>query len=412
MSAAPRRCPHQPASLVPSRIRLFCVTHTPPQPSWGGAMTFHRHFVERDDFSLFVAAPDRQPTGLAPAPIDLLVDRPAAVARALRTRWYPWIAGLEALAGSAYLTHRLRSAAHDFDPHAIFTVAGSWDWTALVAQRLARQLQCPLLASFNDWHDYGHLPVHPALHQRIERRFLRFYREADLALCTSEGMRDRLGPHPNAHVWYPAGALMREESARFRARLPDPAHPLRILFAGSLGDWYGPMLEELVHAADAAHPELSFRIYGSLATWSPAFEEQAFRRGIYGGHIPFARLQEAALDADILLLPMGFHPSHAHIESTSFKTKFLDYLSFRRPILVWGPEYSSAVRVAREFDSAECVTDPSPLACASALSRLARSPARREQLQAHATVMYHDRFHPERIHQALVDKIRELVTAS
>ena len=34
-----------------------------------------------------------------------------------------------------------------------------------------------------------------------------------------------------------------------------------------------------------------------------------------------------------------------------------DYLSFRRPILVWGPEYCSAVRVATEFDSAECVTD-------------------------------------------------------
>ncbi|MFN0130112.1 MAG: glycosyltransferase [Verrucomicrobiales bacterium] len=374
-------------------------------------MTFHRHFVERDDFSIFVAAPARPSKDPPPSRIDLLVDRPAPMARALRTRWYPWIAGLEALAGAAYLTRRLQSTARDFDPHAIFTVAGSWDWTALVAQRLARRLRRPLIASFNDWHDYGHLPVHPALHQRVERRFLRFYREADLALCTSEGMRDRLGPHPHAHVWYPSGALMREESAQFQARPADSAQPLRVLFAGSLGDWYGPMLEELVRTADASYPGLSFQIFGSLATWSPAFEQEARRRGIYGGHIPFPRLQEVALGADILLLPMGFHPNNAHIESTSFKTKFLDYLSFRRPILVWGPEYSSAVRVAREFDSAECVTDASPAACAAALSGLARSPARRDQLRARATAMYHDRFHPERIHQELVDTIRALVAS-
>src|SRR5256885_7955894 len=45
------------------------------------------------------------------------------------------------------------------------------------------------------------------------------------------------------------------------------------------------------------------------------------------------------------------------------KTKFLDYLTFQKPIIVWGPEYSSAVRAAREFDAAECYTSPNAAGC-------------------------------------------------
>jgi len=37
------------------RIRVFYLSYTPPVPSWGGAMSFYRHFVERTDFEIFVA---------------------------------------------------------------------------------------------------------------------------------------------------------------------------------------------------------------------------------------------------------------------------------------------------------------------------------------------------------------------
>ena len=106
---------------------------------------------------------------------------------------------------------------------------------------------------------------------------------------------------------------------------------------------------------------------------------------------------------------MGFDENWAIAEKTSFKTKFLDYLTFRRPILVWGPEYCSAIKVAREFDSGECVTNEQAGICAEALLRLANSPERRVQLIENSQKMYKDRFQPAIIQNGLVKKIAKVI---
>jgi hypothetical protein len=66
------------------------------------------------------------------------------------------------------------------------------------------------------------------------------------------------------------------------------------------------------------------------------------------------------------------------------------------------------VRVAREYDSAECVTDPAAAACTERISQLAANPIRRAQLIQNARRMYEDRFHPDTIHGGLVEKMRRL----
>ncbi|MEI9864581.1 MAG: hypothetical protein WDN00_08515 [Limisphaerales bacterium] len=73
----------------------------------------------------------------------------------------------------------------------------------------------------------------------------------------------------------------------------------------------------------------------------------------------------------------GFEAECAQVERTSFKTKFLDYLSNQKPILVWGPEYCSAVRVAREFDSAEVCVEPDAAAFLEKILLLKNDPERR-----------------------------------
>jgi hypothetical protein len=111
----------------------------------------------------------------------------------------------------------------------------------------------------------------------------------------------------------------------------------------------------------------------------------------------------------LLLLPMGFGDECAQTERTSFKTKFLDYLTFQKPIVIWGPEYCSAVRVAREFDAAECYTSPDAAGCIATLENVARSPERQKQLVANARRMYHSRFEPSRIHAVLLRECEKLV---
>jgi hypothetical protein len=179
-----------------------------------------------------------------------------------------------------------------------------------------------------------------------------------------------------------------------------------------LGEWYGPMLEQLIMAArdrGSLAGELEFVICGSNPGWSPAFDRFARENGIYRGQVPFAELKTQAQNSDCLLLLMGFGASNASVERTSFKTKFLDYLSFQRPIVVWGPEYSSAVRTSREFDSAEICASPEPVACLERIFAVSRDPIRQTDLLVNAGRMYEDRFHPDKIHQALLASFRKLV---
>ncbi|MEX0330163.1 MAG: glycosyltransferase [Puniceicoccaceae bacterium] len=372
-------------------------------------MTFYRHFVEATEFEILVATnfPEMENFQMG-YQLEQFKD-PEWLQRVHRTRLLPWVGGFEYLWRNGMICGDLVQAASNFQAQIIFTVAGSWSWTALVAQKLSQSLRVPLVASFNDWYDFGWFPPHKFFHKAIERRFRRFYRECDLALCTSEGMREALGEHPNAHIWYPTGAPMPEAPDNYEPRMPEKERPFRVFFGGSLGEWYGKMVEDVVVKCREHHPQVEFRIFGSMASWSSDFDNWAKDNGVYGGQVSFDRLSEEAGKADLLLLPMGFDPSVEIVERTSFKTKFLDYLSFRRPILVWGPEYCSAVRVAREFDSAECVTNPDPTACSLAIKGLAEQPDRRKRLIANAMGMYNDRFHPDKIHAGLVRKISELV---
>jgi glycosyltransferase involved in cell wall biosynthesis len=389
-------------------VRIFFLSFTPPVPSWGGAMTFHRHFIERNDFQTLVATNSRlvDEYPIAYSPVRFVA--PAWWCRLERTRYERWICGFQDLYGAHLLPRNVFRAAEAFRPDVVFTVAGSWDWTALAAQQVARRLSIPLVASFNDWYDYGSFRAHPSFRSKVESRFRQFYHESDLALCTCEGMRDALGGHANTHILYPTGALMPRSDDGYGPEVPSRTRPFTVFFGGSLGDWYGLMLESLVTTARETLHNVRFRIFGSLQTWSTSFESWAAREGIYGGYLPFSRLSEIAAQCDLLLLPMGFGDSCAQVERTSFKTKFLDYLSFRRPILVWGPEYCTAVRVAREYDSAECVTSAEAYACATAIGALAAKPERRAELMANAQRMYYDRFHPDKIHAGLVTAMRKL----
>jgi hypothetical protein len=164
----------------------------------------------------------------------------------------------------------------------------------------------------------------------------------------------------------------------------------------------------LIRTAWQQASNLQFRIYGGAPSWSDEFEREARARGVYRGRVPFDELRSEAPTADILLLPMGFGEDHAVVERTSFKTKFLDYLAFGRPILVWGPSYCSAARTAAEFDSAQVVADPSGVACLLGLQALAADNDRQRALVANARRMYKDRFHPDSIHAGLVGKLRAL----
>jgi hypothetical protein len=389
------------------RIRVFYLSYNPPVPSWGTAMSFYRHFVERSDFEIFIATDSAEVQQYEVPYRFLQFDAPKWLERMVHTRLYRWFWHYKQLMAGYFVPDEVWQAARAFQPDLIFTVAGSWNWTARIAQRVAQRLRVPLVASFNDWFDFGVL-MHPYFRGSIERAFRRFYRDCDLAFCTSEGMLEALGPHPNAHVLYPIGTSMGGSQRDFVPFISN-GRPATVFFAGSLSFWYGPMLERLVLASSDS--QLRFEIFGSHAhaSWSRSFDSAARTAGVYRGHVPFDRLRTHAQEADLLLLLMGFGDECAQIERTSFKTKFLDYLTFQKPIVIWGPEYCSAVRVAREFDAAQCYTSPDAAGCIATLQNVAHSSERQKQVVANARRMYLSRFEPSRIHAVLLGECEKLV---
>jgi glycosyl transferase family 4 len=389
------------------RIRVFYLSYTPPVPSWGTAMSFYRHFVERSDFEIFIATDSAEVEQYQVPYRFLRFDVPKWLRRMQHTRFYRWFWQYNQSIAGYFVPHQVWQAARAFKPDLVFTVAGSWNWTARLAQQVARRLRVPLVASFNDWFDFGVL-MHPRFRRSIERAFRKFYRDCDLTFCTSEGMLEALGPHPNAHVLYPIGGSMDDNKQEFTPFISD-SRPATVFFAGSLSFWYGPMLERLVQASSDS--PLRFQIFGSHvhASWSREFESAARAAGVYRGQVPFDRLKTHAQEADLLLLPMGFGDECAQTERTSFKTKFLDYLTFQKPIVIWGPAYCSAVRVAREFDAAECYTSPDAAGCIATLQTVARSSERQKELVANAHRMYQSRFEPSRIHAVLLRECEKLV---
>lgn len=386
-----------------NKIRILHITSTPPIPTWGGSMAFYRHFCERDDFEIMVITDNPQIKEYKVPYQYFLINRGTLFRRITTTRFYKAGHTLGHFFARNIQETVVLEALQKFAPDAVFTVAGSWSWTALLAEKTARKLKIPLIGSFNDWWFYNSIRI-KFLDSFLDRQFRNFYKRCDLAICTSEGMQDALGSHPNSVVVYPTGASLDNEHVESKL---EKFENFVIVFAGNLGEWYGKMLEQLIN--DSCNKNLLFKIYGSNATWSPEFDKMVKAKEIYEGQIPFNVLKTKIKKADALILLMGFDKSVAQIEKTSFKTKFLDYISFHKPILLWGPEYCSAVAVAREFDSAEICVSEKASDFLTMIENLINNPARQNALVKNASKMYEERFHPNKIHAVLKNSIEILI---
>src|SRR5262249_60634845 len=74
--------------------------------------------------------------------------------------------------------------------------------------------------------------------------------------------------------------------------------------------------------------------------------ERALAKGIYLGFMPAEGAAKVLATADALLVVMSFERKYELFTRTSFTTKFLDYVAFGKPVILWGPEYCTPVRVA------------------------------------------------------------------
>jgi len=387
--------------------RILLVSIAPPRNDCGGRIVMHRHLVEQRPFKLHVASD-------ADFSEDLLVHTPLRlpylIRRLRKSRFGPrvaaWITDYENFIWPLTTNQALENAIKDVKPDLLLVLADNS--LSKLAYRSARKHGLPLAGLFLDWvpimkGHFGHRWTRPALSQW----FRRFYGECDLAFCTSDGMQEVLEPHPNSHVIYPMPG---------RHRVPEKPWPpsngkFRLVYVGSVENFYGRMLCSLIKKIEATN-DLEIMIVGPNADWPIHFLRRAEAKGIYLGFRPPEKAAEVLAGADALLVVMSFEKEHELFMRTSFTTKFLDYVAFGKPVILWGPDYCTPFRVAHKHGGAVAVNQNDADAIVSACRQIAGNAAWREQLSEEARRLHKTLFNPDRLQEIFVGEIEKLVAAS
>ncbi len=383
------------------------VSIVPPHNDCGVRIVMHRHLVERSPFELHVASNADFADGLL---IHTKIELPFPFQKIKKSRFGPalrkWILDFENLVWPQFSCRQLGKAVREFQPDVILTLAETG--LCHIAQKVARKYQIPLAGLFLDWFPimkghFGHQYTQPLLN----KRFRKLYSQCDLAFCTSDGMQEVLGPHPNSHVIYPMPGWHKVPEKTFH---PAP-RKFRIVYVGAAEGFYGRMLRSLMHELEK-HPSLELIIVGPHNDWPEEDKKVAKQKGICLGFLPPVKAAEVLAGADALLVVMSFELEHELFMRTSFTTKFLDYSAFAKPVILWGPDYCTPSRLAKREEAALLVDAESPEGVIAAAKKLMDVPAEVERLSAASRRLNQTVFNPDRLQGIFVDQIEKLARRS
>jgi glycosyltransferase involved in cell wall biosynthesis len=337
-------------------IRIFVISSVRPEPTSAGQILLHRHLVNQPGvvFESF---------GFEPVLLTASSAVRRAAGRLAQTRLQHFAHDFWAWRDGRWLDGLLPRAVPAGEQSVVLTVAQGDACGS--ARRFAQKHRLPLVTIFHDWWP-DMVAVHSPFHKLLEKRFRELYRQSRLALCVSEGMRTALEPHPNAQVLYPIPA---KASPILSARMPHD--DFRVLYLGNLWE-YGPMLAEALGELKE-HRHIRLEVRGGNPRWPEHFRQAMQREGLWHDFVPRAELDEWLGTANAFLVPMVFEPAMRRRMETSFQSKMLEMAQFGKPLVIWGPEYCSAVQWARHGNRALCVTNPNPAALRTALEKLSDS---------------------------------------
>src|SRR5947199_778514 len=357
------------------KTRVLLVSIVPPRNDCGVRIVMHRQLVERNPFELHIASN-------ADFADDLVVHTPLRlpylIHRLRKSRFGPrlagWVTDYENFVWPLIPNRALEDAVEAFRPQVILTLAECG--LSNLARKTAQRHRLPLAGLFLDWFPVmkGHYG-HKSTQRILSRRYRELYAECDLAFCTSDGMQEVLGPHPNSHVIYPMPG---------RHVVPEKAWPLRtgkfrVVYVGSVENFYGRMLCSLIERIEATDG-LEIIVVGPNADWPKQLLERARANGTYLGFKPPEEAAKVLASADALLSVMSFEKEHELFMRTSFTTKFLDYVAFGKPVILWGPEYCTPVQLVRQQGGAFIVTQPNAKKVLDACATIATNDELRKHL--------------------------------
>jgi len=347
------------------KIRVILISSVRPAPTSAGPMVLHRHLVNQPGIDLEVYG--GEPTGFS---FWMLVRR--VVGRLGRTKFRRWSEDMWVLLQGRWMDGQLPVKIDPRQKTVVMTVAHGDGFMA--ARRFAKCHQLPLVSFFQDWWP-DIAEVHGFAKRRLEREFRELANASAAAICISEGMKRNLG-NRNCVVLPPMPAASQARPVRNAAS--SVGKKVQVLYFGNLAE-YGYMLGEALKALEGnEHVELVVR--GARPNWPVEFAAEMKRQGKWLEFAPRAELDAWLDSADAFLVPMEFDPAMRRRMETSFPSKLIEFAQFGKPLVVWGPDYCSAVQWARERNAALWVTDPDAKALVAALLALADSRLEKDRL--------------------------------
>ena len=129
------------------------------------------------------------------------------------------------------------------------------------------------------------------------------------------------------------------------------------------------------------------------------------RAGLWLEFAPRSELDAWLQSADAFLVPMVFEEKYRQRMETSFPSKLIEFAQFGKPLIVWGPEYCSAVQWGRESQKVLCVTEASVAKLLTDIEFLFSTPGQRCRLAGAAREAAMAEFHSGNIQRQFINAL-------
>ncbi|HYW21515.1 MAG TPA: glycosyltransferase [Nodularia sp. (in: cyanobacteria)] len=386
-----------------NKRKILVISSISPQPTSAGQIILYRHLNQASGWDVDIVA----------NPYESKTDRwqTKLIKRLEYTRFHPWGHDFQVIdQGMVWDNTLLNSHQRGFnsqtdDKTIVLTVShGDGCWAA---QRFAHHYQLPLVTIFHDW--WPDIPtLHKPFRQLLEQRFQQLYQQSNLALCVSEGMKNALGSHSNSTVLYPIPAFLKEEiTTKYQPENEQISSPLQVVYSGNLHE-YGPILAQLLEVTKD-NPKIQVQVRGSNPNWSADFRSEMRDRNLWLDFAPREELNQWLAAADVFLVTMSFDQALRRRMETSFPSKLPEYAQFGKPLVIWGPDYCSAIRWGSEGDRALCITDENPQVLVSAVEKLSQDSSQREYYASQSRIAARQDFNPVNLQKHFLAAISTLL---
>ncbi|MGQ9898620.1 MAG: glycosyltransferase [Acidobacteriota bacterium] len=385
--------------------RLLVLSPVLPRRTSGGEIILYRHLTrlaEAVNVEVTVAVTNGEAVDCGErleitAPPGFLTQMQQGLERLTRTRLAAWARAVRWTLPARYVVSYHCKALQAYlttgRPDVILTVAhGEMSWLAM---EMATEFRVPLVSFFHDWFpDYLEVPAWARA--RLEARFRRLYQQSRVAFVVSEGLKQALGAHPDATILYPI--------PDHPAPVPSPGppastqqKPLVLGYLGNLSGSYGSLVRRLWETLKG-QADLSLRMWGPPPDWLETLLPAHAADVPYGGYAP----PDILRTVDVLLVVASFAQKDAKLMRTNFPSKLVEYCRFGKPVLFWGPEYSSGAQWAKQHKAAWIVTEDTPDAVLAAIRQLVNQPEEWQRLALAAQEAAHRWFNPHQLQAQFV----------